>query len=194
MTAHAFVLPAPEITDAEEWDELAKLTGSLSQPTSDEQLDAVASDALRIMAESDVEITRYRKALGAEMERIYNRYALLTSPHEKRHAEAQALVEECAIRAQFVGKAKSRKVGNGSYGKRQIPEHVKIMDDDKAINFLLANRPSAVMHVSKYKIIGADAKAAVLEHLHATGEVPEGFEHTEAHDRPFASPLPLEAF
>jgi intracellular sulfur oxidation DsrE/DsrF family protein len=63
------------------------------------------------------------------------------------------------------------------YGSRKVREKVTVVDEGKAINFLLENRPSAVAHVSKYKIVLDVAKAAVKDHLTATGEVPDGFAH-----------------
>jgi phage host-nuclease inhibitor protein Gam len=192
MTATAFTLPDPAITDAEERDELARLTGSLNQPTSDDQLDVVASDALRVMAEEDQEIVRYRKALAAEIQRILARYGSLITPHEARRARAESLVEECAKRAQFVGKAKSRKVGNGQYGRRQIPESVEIVDEEKAKAWLSRQGNSEALR-TKTEIDKKTAKMLVLVNLAATGEVAEGFNHIEAHDKPFASPLPIQA-
>lgn len=183
VTSVAFELP----TDQEERDELQRLTGSLERPVSDELLDAVASDALRIMAEEDAEITRYRRALQAEMDRLIARYGLLIEPHEKHRSQAQAIAEECAKRAQFVGKAKSRKVGNGSYGRRQIPESVEITDEDKAFSWVSVNHPYAIGTVQKLNAVAV--KGAVLATVHQTGEVPEGFEHTAAYDKPFAKPL-----
>jgi hypothetical protein len=188
MTSPAFELP----TDQEELDELRALLGDLEKPAGDPQLDAVASDALRVMQREQEEIDRYSAALKAEISRITDRYTLLAEPHVRYQSAAEQLVLECARRAQFVGKSKSRKVGNGTYGRRTIPERVSVIDDDKAINFLLAKKPSAVMHVSKYKIIGADAKVAVLDHLKATGEIPEGFEHVDAHEVEYAKPLNTE--
>jgi phage host-nuclease inhibitor protein Gam len=194
MTATAFELPSPEVTDAEEGDELARLTGSLNQPTSDDQLDAVASDAMRVMAEEDQEITRYRKTLAAEIQRILARYGSLINPHEARRARAESLVEECAKRAQFVGKAKSRKVGNGQYGRRQIPEAVEIVDEAKALIWLRQKAAGGEAALrTKTEIDKKIAKGLVLVNLAATGEVAEGFNHIEAHDKPFASPLAIEA-
>jgi phage host-nuclease inhibitor protein Gam len=142
------------------------------------------------MAEEEAEITRYRKALAAEIQRILSRYGTLTTPHEKRRTQAQSLVEECALRAQFVGKAKSRKVGNGVYGQRQVPESVTITDEEKARVWLFEQGSRAFR--TKVEIDKVIAKELVLEKLKATGEIPDGFSHESAHDVPFAKALPLE--
>ncbi len=191
MTARAFELPAPEIVDAEERDELARLTATFESPLSDDILDAVASDGLRVMAEEEVEVKRYRNALNTEMRRIVERYSLLLAPHETRRQRAESLVEECATRAQFVGNAKSRKVGNGSYGRRQVPESVEITDTEKAMAWLESQVGSEAYRttVAIDKVV---AKRLVLGVLRETGEIPQGFEHTAAHDKAFATPLPLE--
>lgn len=190
MTAPAFL----QNVEQEELNDLATVLEGYpnAPPVPDADLDAVASIALREMARETAEIERYNAAMNAEINRIQLRYFSLIAPHDSRLKQAEEIAKECARRATFVGKAKSRKVGNGQYGRRTIPEGVSIMDDDKAINFLLEKRPSAVMHVSKYKIIGSEAKIAVLDHLKATGEVPDGFEHRSEHETFYAKPLAAE--
>lgn len=188
MAETAFNLP----TDEDEAAELAALVGSLEQPTGDAQLDAVASDALRIMQREQAELDRYTEAYGNELARIAQRYMTLTKPHEERQRQAQNIVHECARRAQYVGKAKSRKVGNGMYGLRQKPESVKIVDEDRLKTWLRVAAPDAIKQVTTEKVYQQDVKPVVLGHLKATGEVPPGVEHTGAHDEPFAKPLKEE--
>lgn len=186
MTATAFVLPSEQ----DEWNELERLTGSLAQPTDDVVIDAVASDALRIMAGEDAEIARYQKALEAEMQRIVARYASLSEPHEKRRLQAEAIVEECAKRAQFVGKAKSRKVGYGVYGRKTIPERVTIIDQAKALAFAKRYTDTALIKVkTEETVVHAAIVPLVLAQLHGSGVVPEGFEHVGAHEEVYAKPI-----
>ena len=184
----AFRLP----TEGEEMDELQALTGALEKPTGDADLDAVASQALGIMAREEREIERYRQAMNLEIERIQTRYSRLAAPHVKRFDEANGLALECARRATFPGKAKSRKVGNGRYGMKQTPEKVEVKDEAALLTWLRVADPSVIKTVTNEKVYMQDLKPAVLGHLKVTGEVPPGVEHYEAKDEPFAKPLTEE--
>ena len=182
----AFKLP----TDAEEDAELAALTGALEKPTGDPELDAVASDALRIMIREARELERYRLSMENEISRIERRYATLGQPHKNRLLSAEDLVKECARRAQFPGKAKSRKVGYGTYGRKQKPEKVEIIDKEKLIGWLRVKDPSIIKTVTEEKVYLQDLKPVVIKHIvENEGEVPPGIEHHEATDEPFAKPL-----
>lgn len=188
MATSAFSLPS----DEEEAAELAALVGSLEQPTGDAQLDAVASDALRIMQREQAEIDRYKAALAEEIVRLERRYDTLLEPHRRYRDHAEELVHECARRAAYVGKAKSRKVGNGMYGLRQKPEKVTIVDEDRLKVWLRVAHPDAIKKVTTEKVYQQDVKPLVLAALAKNGEVPPGTEHTGAHDEPFAKPLKEE--
>lgn len=185
VTAHAF-LP----TDQEERDELAQLTGSLERPTSDAELDAVASFGLRIMLSEQAEIARYMQARDAELRRISAIYETYITPHRDRYSTAEKAVEECAMRAQFVGKAKSRKVANGTYGRRQVPESVKIVDRDTLIPWLLNHYPAVVTEEIEKVVAAKDVKPVVLQHMKLyEGEIAPGVEYSEAKDETFAKPF-----
>lgn len=178
-----------ENADAEDEAELSSLIGfDTNAPMSDAQLDAFASDICRHLANAKADLARYNEAEAAEVERIAAFYESREAPLVRRIEQLEAIGVEIAKRAHFPGKSKSRKVAFGCYGSRKVPEKVTVVDEDKAINFLLDSRPSAVMHVSKYKILLPDAKQAVKDHLSATGEVPEGFDHSGETEAYFIKP------
>lgn len=131
---------------------------------------------------------RYRDTQILEQKLINDRYERLVMPHRERHTRAEELVLECARRAQFVGKAKSRKVGFGKYGRRHEAEKVKAIDEKALLTWLRVQEPSVIKTVTEERIYAQDWKPIVLEHIHSTGEVPPGTEHTEEHDTPFADP------
>lgn len=191
MTAPAFL----ENVDADERAELEGLTGILAQPLDDVGLDALASHALRIMAREQAEINRYKAAYAAEVQRLAGRYEALIEPHTHYLAQAEETVKECARRAQFVGKAKSRKVGNGQYGRKTVPEKVSITDKVLALQFAMTADPflkEMVKQKTEYTVVHAAVVPAVLKHLKETGEVPLGFEHVGEHEETYAKPLAAE--
>jgi hypothetical protein len=183
---------APHFLDnaeAEDAAELAALAGiDLNVPASDAQLDAFASDICRHLANTKADLSRYDEAEAAEHARIAAFYESREEPLIRRIEQLEAIGEEIARRATFPGKSKSRKVAFGCYGSRRVGEKVTVVDEGKAINFLLENRPSAVAHVSKYKILLDVAKAAVKDHLTASGEVPDGFSHVGETEKFFIKP------
>jgi hypothetical protein len=185
VTSPAFLQNAEE----EDAADLAKLTGvDLNTPLSDGQLDAFASDICRHLANTKADLSRYDEAEAAEHARIAAFYESREAPLIRRIEQLEAIGGEIARRATFPGKSKSRKVAFGCYGSRKVSERVTVVDEGKAINFLLENRPSAVAHVSKYKILLDVAKVAVKDHLTATGEVPDGFEHVGETEKFFIKP------
>lgn len=185
MTAPAFL----QNVDQEEYDELAELTGQLEKPTGDAELDAVASRALHEMAREQAEINRYAAALTAERELLEARYLMLQTPHVLRQGRAEELVKECARRAQFVGKSKSRKVGYGQYGVRTVPEKLSIVDKNLALTFAREMCPDAVKTKTEHTVVHAVVAPAVLQYLRSTGELPKGFDHVGEHEAPFAKTL-----
>lgn len=186
MTAPAFQLPSTE----EESEDLSRLTGVLNGPTSDAELDATASWGLRIMQTEQSEIDRFNAARDAELRLITEHYAILVQPHRETLAIATRAVEECARRAQFIGKAKSRKVGNGSYGRRQVPESVKIVDRAALITWLENHYPQTLTQHVETIVAAKDVKPVVIQHMKLyEGEVAPGVEYESAHDEPFAKPF-----
>jgi hypothetical protein len=193
MSAPAFL----QNVEQEELNDLDELLEGYpcAPPIADAELDAVASIALREMAREDAEITRYAAALEAEKVRLHDRYTALLTPHEQRRARAEEIVKECARRAQFVGKAKSRKVGNGTYGKKTVPEKVKITDPAAALHFALTDRdcpPEAIKEKIERSVVHAIIAPIVLAKIHASGLLPNGFEHVGEYEEYFAKPLAAE--
>ena len=189
MTSPAFL----ENVEAEERSELEGLTGILAQPLDDAGLDALASHALRIMGREQAEIDRYQRASDAEVDRINARYAAFIQPHGQYRAQAEETVKECAKRAQFVGKGKSRKVGNGVYGKKLVPERVSIVDKVQALAFAkMFGGPDAVKVKTEETVVHAVVAPIVIAQLHATSALPNGFEHVGEHEEYFGKPLSVE--
>lgn len=159
-----------ENVEVEEWDELAALADTLNVPVADADLDAVASLALQTMAREDAELGRYAAAEKAEHERINARYMMLLLPHLLRRGQAEEIVKECARRAQFVGKSKSRKVGNGVYGRKIVPAKVSIIDKDKALEFARTDCPAAIKEKIEYSVIHAVVASLILARLESSGD------------------------
>lgn len=161
------------------------LAAELDGPVSDAQLDAVASEVCRRLQEIDAELQRYSEAEDAEIGRIQLRYAGLTQPLAKDRAAYETIGREVAERADF-GKKKSRQVGFGSYGRKHRPERVKILDNEAAVAFARAlGIPDAVKVETVEKPVHNAIAPVVLAQIHATGEIPVGFEHEAERDEPW---------
>lgn len=158
---------------------------SLDGPMSNAELDALASEICRLIGETQAELARYNEAEAAEIARIQLRYGNMRGPLERRVAQLEEMGRECARRADF-GKKKSRSVGNGTYGKRQVPESVKVADQESALLWLDDEKQSAAIREKTVRSVDVkEAKPIVLAHLISTGELPPGFEHVEPHDEFF---------
>jgi phage host-nuclease inhibitor protein Gam len=191
MTAPAFL----QNVDQEELDDLATVLEGYpnAPPVADADLDAVASIALREMAREQAELERYEAAMRAETGRIEERYARLMVVHETRRVRAEEIVKECARRATFVGKAKSRKVGNGTYGKKLVPERVTITDKVQALAFAKTFcGPEAVKVKTEESVVHSVVAPVVIAGLRASGALPNGFEHVGEHEEFYAKPLAAE--
>lgn len=171
-------------TEQDEWNELASIGIVLDDSTTNAQLDAWASEVCRRIAEQRAEIERYNEAEAAEIARIQMRYAAMRDRHERRVQELEAIGRDLAESADF-GSKKSRDVGFGTYGRRKVPESVKVVDKDAALNWAIEHAPDAVVEKIERRVNAAVVKPAVLNVLKSTGELPPGFEHTAAHDEPF---------
>ena len=179
MSAPAWQLPS----EHDEIDELAALGILLEQPTADAQLDAIASDALRLMAEAELEVERYDAAEKLELEAIHARYDRLRHRHVARRDEAERLVMACAERADF-GKKKSREVGFGTYGLRTQPPRIEVLDKDALLTWAKLNAPSLVRAVTKEDVPHKELSA----YFKATGDLPDGCEYHPETARSFAKP------
>lgn len=158
----------------------------LAAPMADSQLDALASEYMGEMADCDREVARYTEARDAELRRVAMKYDALMLPHIVRRGRFEQFVKELAERADFGPKKKSRDVGNGTYGRRSKPEHVTILDKDKAVDFARAHFPTAVKEKTTYTVEQKSIQPVVIAYMKAhEGELPDGFEHTAERDEPF---------
>lgn len=181
MTAPAeSVLPSEQ----DEWNELASIGIVLDDSATGAQLDAWASEVCRRISAERAELARYNEAEAAEMARIQMRYAAMKNRHMRRVQELEAIGRYLAEHADF-GAKKSRDVGFGSFGRRQVPEKVSVVDAEKAVEWAKANAPAAVVTTVAERVDVKAVKPMVLAYLKDTGEVAPGFEHTAAHDEPF---------
>lgn len=159
----------------------------LHRPTSDAQLDALASEYLGEMAAAAAEIARFTEARDHELQRIAQKYEMLMAPAKIRHQRCERFVCELAQRADF-GKKKSRDVGNGTYGRKTEPERVKVLDQDKAVAWARDHFPGAVKTKTTETVDHRAIAPAILARVHADGEVPDGFEHVAERETYYAKP------
>lgn len=169
------------LTSAEEQAELEAVLGGAG-PATPAAADALASDLLRKMAECDAETRRFKDAYMRESVRLSDRYAGLLEPIEARRNLLENAVLALAERTDF-GKAKSRNVGFGTYGRRRRPDRIVIVDADKVLAWarehgpLLIERKECVPH------------RFVVERFKVTGELADGCEFHAEHVEPFATPI-----
>lgn len=70
-----------------------------------------------------------------------------------------------------------------------MSDAVKVTDQEKAVAWLDTQKDGAAVRSKTVRSVDAkEAKPIVLAHLISTGEIPEGFEHTEGHDEFFIKP------
>lgn len=186
MATEAFELPSQE----EELTELNNMLGAelaLGALRNDAHIDSVASDCLRIMRREEDEISRYEQAMNVELQRIQIRYGFMIEKHAARRARAEEIAKECARQATFPGKARSRHVGNGTYGLRQRPESVKIEDDKAFITWAHMGAPDVIRTETKEKVLVQDVKPLILRLRTEPGAtLPPGILYIPAHDEAFA--------
>lgn len=177
--SETFVLP----TEEEELAELARLIGQPVMPPSES--DAWASELLGRMAAAQRDLARYDAACRREVMRIETRYDTLKENVEARIELLERAICALAERADF-GKVKSRKVGNGSYGRRTVPARVEVMDAVALVEWAKLSSDDRVrgMIVVKEHVPAVEATAYFRE----TGEVPDGCVGVLATEKPFAKP------
>ncbi len=183
----AWALPTDEEERAQ-LQELGLLTEGSDVPASDAQLDAAVSEICRWLGAVQADRARYEQAEAAEVARIKMRYAALKEPLDRRIGQLEAIGQDVARRADFGPKAKSRKVGNGSYGSRTSPVRVSVVDRDAALAWAKVTHPEIIESKTVESIRHKEALPLVLQHLHATGEVAPGFEHAESRVEYFIKP------
>lgn len=209
MTAAAFILNAME----HEREELVAY-GLLEPPADPSQAerDAWASDLLRVLGEHERELAQMEESRRAEHARVDMRWDTNTAGLRKRAEVLRQMVCSLAIDADF-GKKKSRDVAFGSYGRRQIPVKVAIVDDAAALDWAEKNQPHIVRLeatapgdwvIANWEQMTSDmqlmftaakrrlSKTALNAYVKASGEEPPGVNVEPAHDEAFAKPAERE--
>lgn len=128
--------------DAEEREELAALGIDLSATTAaTKELEAMASRVMRRLFEHEQDVERFNAAEQNEVGWIKSRYDAMRAPVQAQMKRLQfylmLLISDPLIT--FAGKAKSRAVGWGRFGRRLSKQRVEITDEAAAINYLKAN-------------------------------------------------------
>jgi hypothetical protein len=185
---HEWALP----TDEDDRAELAAVgivldTPELQFPSDAAQLDAAISVVLRQLARTQLDIERYQAARAREHMTIDARYDRIMDPLAERVAYLESVGRQLAKEAHFPGKAKSRKVAFGSYGKRKAGGKLQIVDAETLLTWARACDDPTQLIESKTTERVPHAKA--LEYLEATGIVPEGCEWVDEYDDPFVKPF-----
>lgn len=142
------------------------------------QRDAAASNLLRAMAAAQRELNERDEALAAEIARLRMRYANISEKLKNRYAYLESVVCGLARESDF-GKAKSRTVGCGVYGVRQIREKVVVDDDAAALAW--AKEHDCIR-------IKESINKAKLDTALYLGEDVAGCHVEPARDEPFATP------
>lgn len=160
------------------------------------EADAVASHLLRKLAEAQADRARTAKAFEIERDQLLQRYSRLFEPHTSRIAFLESMLANLASTVEF-GKKKSRDVGYGTYGRRQVRAHLEIVDDAKALAWAIEKAPSAVkalvaLDIARARALGVDAgaklsllKTPLSDYFATTGEEPDGCQWVPARDEPF---------
>lgn len=172
-------------TDAEEREELAALGVPLTPPAGATavEIDAFASDLLRLLGEAEADRARYEEALTAEIQRLRMRYGARINRAAIRANMLRRSVCALAETQDFGGKKKkSREVGYGSYGRRFVPAAVKIVDQAQAIAWAEAEQLGVVEIIEMKKLPHKVLAPIVLDIVRETGEVPPGFDVIAEHE------------
>jgi hypothetical protein len=99
-----------------------------SEPGTEAARDAYVSGLFQALRDQVEELGDVNDAEQAEHDRVALVYGNRRAPVERRARELRALIAREAMRAQFKGKAKSRKTAFGKYGRKQVPTKVEIVD------------------------------------------------------------------
>jgi len=186
--------------DNDERAELAALGVELTPPANinDAERDAFVSQLLWALGAVEQDRARYEEALGAEINRIRMRYQARIDRCQRRAQQLRDAVHILAAEADF-GKKKSRDVGNGTYGRRTVPEKITIVDEPVAWKFAETSAPELITATValelptlrfKYPELEASAKLALSktklnEYVKRTGEEPPGVTVEPSREQPF---------
>lgn len=175
----------------------------LAPPSAQAEIDAAASEMLRRIRGVQRDRARVAAARAAEHALIDRRYDAQDAPLAKREAFLASIVHTLALRADFGKKAKSRKVGHGEYGRKQVSEKFEIRDEAATRAWAMEDAPELVRGAVKVPYLelrgklaeyAAGAKLEVLKsdvagYYKSTGDLPPGCEIIPAYDEPYCKPL-----
>lgn len=183
MSARAYLpaFPAPHDDEAELGMLAARVTPAADADQA--ELAAVASDLLREIGELDREHARFAAARDAEVARITMRYSAQLDRLARRRSILESAVGAIADRVDF-GKRKTMKVGYGSFGRRTVPERVRIVSATDVLAWAERSAPSLVRTVERKDV----PHGWVLDHYRQTGELPDGCEYTASHEELVVKP------
>lgn len=206
-------LPTWLTDDADERAELAALGISADvSATPDDQAarDAQASTLLRALGRVEAEIGERRRALQIERDQLERIYGSEIERLERRQSFLAGAIEALAVVSEFGPKKKSRAVGFGTYGLRQSPLKVEVLDEDAVLDWAMQGLPEAVSAtvtltgsevnqivdaglgecVAPARLRWALAKSLLKGHVESTGETEiPGIRVELPIDKPFAKAM-----
>jgi hypothetical protein len=148
------------------------------------RLDAAISETLRQLARLQLDVARYKAAQAAEQKAVAARYARLIDPLAARAAWLESVGKQLALEAKFPGKAKSRNVAFGSYGKRTVIEHLGVTDEKALLDWAEKEDKSLVDVKETRRVLQGAAEA----YYKRTKKVPPGCTLTPEYENPFVKP------
>jgi phage host-nuclease inhibitor protein Gam len=148
------------------------------------RLDAAISETLRQLARLQLDIARYKAAQSAEQKSVASRYARLMDPLAQRAAWLESVGKQLALEAKFEGKAKSRNVAFGSYGKRTVNEHLEVTDETALLEWADKEQKDLVDVKETRRVLQSAAEAFWKR----TKKVPPGCTLNPEYQNPFVKP------
>jgi phage host-nuclease inhibitor protein Gam len=161
-------------------------------PTEEAELLALGNRLLAELADVEAERAGNAAAEKLTLEEIKGRYRALEEPLARRATGICAQLEAIYLVIPHRGKAKSRKLANGTIGTRARPQRVEVTDAAVAIEAVLENAPGeeAALIVRTVMMEKLDHKA-LTAYVAAHGWAPlPGTEIHEAEEKFYADPLP----
>lgn len=169
--------------DEDEAAEFAALGVQLDAPMSDAEIDAAASALLGALKDAIADAQRYAVAHSNEVARVDRRYETLIDRAQQRINYLENAVKALAERANF-GKKQSRETANGVYGRRRVPERIKVVDKAALLDWAKQEWPTGV----RYKTVEDVPHESVETYIARTNDVPPGVVVEEARVVTFARP------
>jgi hypothetical protein len=136
------------------------------------ELDAFASRLLRARKSIADQIVHLQATAKLEVQQIQARYDRLAASLLRQAEGVEAGLDILSKQVPYPKGSKSRKVGNGRYGRRIVPVSIDFPDEAAFIAWASKKEPSLVQEVVTVKI---DRKQ-VKQYVKDTGDVPVGAE------------------